>query len=1092
MIPIVYAVALFVFPFLVPLFHRTGFDFSYFKLDFLLSPFRSSHGPTDLKEAGLVLVVQTAKETVAKALVSEAVPPALYTSLSPYCDSSFKPESMCAFYPTILSPTFPTDIDFPAVNLGTMQSIMDALWSRLVLQTAVLIVLVGFVVVTLVMVMSDVPPALLMDRSMTALAIYRRHGVNWVSLAFLPDIVAGLTKSRNQPSDLPMYTDARNSPRRLRATLAWLTEIIALGPMNNQQSLVLPPVYQSKLLEQRALTPPPSTRKSSDNTAPLGKIVDSSSSSNSDAELFDSKSPLVDDPPLPAFPTLVPSNSHESYTSAPSSPMDSEAASTPREPSAASFEATLLALSNALVVARRYRAESQSRSSGDDDLSKSVNDILPTLIPLGDTSDEEVAINDLNLEASCSQIAALVAELEHEYDNSLSKESLVQEPELQTGSAPQPSSVTPSGSMNNRLTMNLVANSPGRGRAPTFIIPSSSSRELYSRSGKSWSVSDFGQLDEPRVVLPRQRTETVQVSDSLSRISPAGSIRSLETDSLVLVEKPEEEVYVTVEAPSTPTIPEENLPDVPATPSKPSSPVAAPAVSTGPTTPEQELSQRRLYLLRGRFASEGLRNRTYTRFSADKDRSALALDPARLRPLSYAAPHSSARAEELEKHALSGDLGPAGFSQRSRIPVGRQTAQGPAVSGLEKGEVARAGALPARRAAELEKPAAAGSIVSGLVARLAQLVPSTSCHGTEAETINLTTVEGVSGLDATTVSQLSLPAPSVQATDSALSAPPHLEAQTSARAVTNGSQTTSPTPRVKAESLKSTGGGSPREEVGSPNRGSKRKEPDVFTGWSFSPAMSLKDLASAAVIPEAPKVEAQSGENKVPEASAKSSSVTANVEYSASAAADDSQIPISERKYRPPPMRPGMEHLRAGSESPFSPASSSSQPATPRTPTFNFRRPSDGPWRTPSFASPAEQDGSPRIRVFSAAEDPSTPPSSSSSAKRHQLRPIDRALKPSGLRPSSGLRPRHSMGDERRATLVHADDDSAKRRRVRTCSAQNADAGGVVEAPAHQVDRSGQIVLPAGTGWRGRSFGRQRQPTALSPVVTRVDVNADK
>ncbi|TFY63005.1 hypothetical protein EVG20_g6500 [Dentipellis fragilis] len=1119
MIPLISAAALAVISLIFPLFVRTGFKFFNFKLDFLLSPLRSFYGPTNLAKAGHVLVFEPSVETVVQALIPETVPRSLYTSLSPYCDSSFKPESMCAFYPTFLSPTFPTDIDFPPVNIGNMQSIMDALWSHLVLQMAVLIVLVGLAVVVLVMVMSDVPPALLMDRSMTALAIYRQHGINWVSMALLPDIVAGLIKSRGQPSELPMYMDARNDPHRLRSTLAWLSEIIPPGLMNNRQRLVLPPVSQTKLLEQRTLEPPPSFRKATDNTAPIEKAVDSSSSSNSDAEPIESNSCLVDDPPLPAIPTLVSSDSHESYTSAPSSPMDSEATSTPRAPSASSFEATLLALSNALVVARRYRAESQSRSSGDDDVSKSLNDVLPTLIPLGDAGVEEVAINDLRLEASCSQVATLAAELELDYDNNLSKVSPVQGPESQASSALlqyEEPPLAPSGSMNGRLTMNLMANSPGRGRAPTFIIPSSSSRELYSRSGKSWSVSDFGQLDEPRVVLPRQHTETVQVSGSLSRVPPAVSIRSLKSTREVVVEQPEENECVAPEVASSPTIHEES-PVMPVTPSRPSSPVVAPVVSTGPTTPEQELSQRRLYLLRGRFASEGLRNRTYTRFSTDAGRSALALDPARLQPLSYSVPHSSARAEELEKHAIS-CLGPADFSHHASIPAARQMEadekpQGRVASHSEMVDVSGVTASPSPCPKQLENPTASGSIVFDLVARLSQLVPSPSCHETEARTTSLAAAENVSSLDATTFSQPSLPAPSVELActvrDTHVSstlkatalAPSRLKEETSAPdavrgvsvpAATNVPQTSSPAPQAKVGSPKTTGAGSPREEVGSPNRGSKRKEPDAFTGWSFSPAMSLKDLASAAVIPEAPKAEIQSDGNKIPEASAEGGPISSNV---ASAAAEESQTPIAERKYRPPPMRPGMEHLRAGSESPFSPASSSSQPATPRTPTFNFRRPSDGPWRTPSFASPVKPDdnadGSPRIHVFSATEDSSTPPSGGN-AKRYQLRPIDRSLKTSGLRPSSGLRPRHSMGEERRATLVHVDDDTTKRRRVRTCSAQNVGADVSVSAPAHQVDKSGQIVLPAGTGWRGRSFGRQRQPTALSPVVTKVDVNADK
>jgi hypothetical protein len=73
---------------------------------------------------------------------------------------------------------------------------------------------------------------------------------------------------------------------------------------------------------------------------------------------------------------------------------------------------------------------------------------------------------------------------------------------------------------------------------------------------------------------------------------------------------------------------------------------------------------------------------------------------------------------------------------------------------------------------------------------------------------------------------------------------------------------------------------------------------------------------------------------------------------------------------------------------------------------------------------------------------------------------------------------------------------SAKRRRMRTASARGMENVALAAAAAATaVDRNGQIVLPAGTGWKGRSLNslipsqlpvaqRQRQPSLTSDAAT--------
>ena len=87
----------------------------------------------------------------------------------------------------------------------------------------------------------------------------------------------------------------------------------------------------------------------------------------------------------------------------------------------------------------------------------------------------------------------------------------------------------------------------------------------------------------------------------------------------------------------------------------------------------------------------------------------------------------------------------------------------------------------------------------------------------------------------------------------------------------------------------------------------------------------------------------------------------------------------------------------------------------------------------------------------------------------------------------------HLAGHNKRQVVVTAQtlEGSAKRRRVRTASALGME-NVAVAFPTATVDRNGQIVLPAGTGWKGRSLSsltpsqlpvapqRQRRPTLAS------------
>jgi hypothetical protein len=91
----------------------------------------------------------------------------------------------------------------------------------------------------------------------------------------------------------------------------------------------------------------------------------------------------------------------------------------------------------------------------------------------------------------------------------------------------------------------------------------------------------------------------------------------------------------------------------------------------------------------------------------------------------------------------------------------------------------------------------------------------------------------------------------------------------------------------------------------------------------------------------------------------------------------------------------------------------------------------------------------------------------------------------------------HLAGYNKRQVVVTAQtpEGSAKRRRMRTTSALGMENVAVAFATA-TVDRNGQIVLPAGTGWKGRSLSsltpsqlpvapqRQGQPTLASGTAT--------
>ena len=86
-------------------------------------------------------------------------------------------------------------------------------------------------------------------------------------------------------------------------------------------------------------------------------------------------------------------------------------------------------------------------------------------------------------------------------------------------------------------------------------------------------------------------------------------------------------------------------------------------------------------------------------------------------------------------------------------------------------------------------------------------------------------------------------------------------------------------------------------------------------------------------------------------------------------------------------------------------------------------------------------------------------------------------------------------GGNKRQVKAQTPESSAKRRRMRTASALGMENAVAVAPVAVTVDRSGQIVLPAGTGWKGRSLNslipsqlpvaqRQRQPTLASVAAT--------
>ncbi|KAH9058242.1 hypothetical protein EDB87DRAFT_1685561 [Lactarius vividus] len=83
-----------------------------------------------------------------------------------------------------------------------------------------------------------------------------------------------------------------------------------------------------------------------------------------------------------------------------------------------------------------------------------------------------------------------------------------------------------------------------------------------------------------------------------------------------------------------------------------------------------------------------------------------------------------------------------------------------------------------------------------------------------------------------------------------------------------------------------------------------------------------------------------------------------------------------------------------------------------------------------------------------------------------------------------------SASNKRQVIKTQTPEGSAKRRRMRTASALGVE--NVAIAVAAAVDRNGQIVLPAGTGWKGRSMTasqlpvpqRQRQQTLPSGTTT--------
>jgi hypothetical protein len=129
---------------------------------------------------------------------------------------------------------------------------------------------------------------------------------------------------------------------------------------------------------------------------------------------------------------------------------------------------------------------------------------------------------------------------------------------------------------------------------------------------------------------------------------------------------------------------------------------------------------------------------------------------------------------------------------------------------------------------------------------------------------------------------------------------------------------------------------------------------------------------------------------------------------------------------------------------------------------------------------------------------PSGEPHTPYIAKSATFSPSESPTSVSHRRPRSRRSTPHlgKSASGKRQVKAQTPEGSAKRRRMRTTSARGMENIALaVTAAATAIDRNGQIVLPAGTGWKGRSLNslipsqlpvaqRQRQPSLTSDAAT--------
>jgi hypothetical protein len=155
-----------------------------------------------------------------------------------------------------------------------------------------------------------------------------------------------------------------------------------------------------------------------------------------------------------------------------------------------------------------------------------------------------------------------------------------------------------------------------------------------------------------------------------------------------------------------------------------------------------------------------------------------------------------------------------------------------------------------------------------------------------------------------------------------------------------------------------------------------------------------------------------------------------------------------------------------------------------------IQRELEPPRRTPVVESRETPHPSP-YRKRKPSGEPHTP----YTAKSAILSPSESPTSVSHRRPRSRRFTPH-LASGKRQVKAQTPEGSAKRRRMRTTSARGMENVALaVAAAATAVDRNGQIVLPAGTGWKGRSLNslipsllpvaqRQRQPSLPSDAIT--------